>query len=352
VIPTLPIVGFVISAALAFSLVAIARSVAVKTGWISVAREDRFHSGDVPLLGGAAVVASMVAGFFLCRAVLPSTPDIGTISPATTALLIGFLGLFVLGMIDDRRGLSPLWKGLVQGIILAAVFVVWRPETPLGPIASGAICWLIGMVLLNAWNYLDHADGIFATAAAIGAAVLAVLCRGIIDPLGLQIVLWALAGAMIGFLAWNLPPARIFLGDAGALPLGFALVFASIVLFDSGSVGSLPGAMAPHALVATDFLLVTIARIASGRHPFVGGREHTGHRLTGAVGAWNTLAVVLVFVFATGFGTVLLAPRWPFILTIALPVLCLVAASSLLTLPVPRPRKAPSKPQKTRSTRG
>lgn len=351
-IPTHPIIAFAIPMILSVGLVGVARSVARLTGFVAVAREDRFHVGTVPMLGGGAVLAAVAAGLLLCRAFLPSIFQTTSFSRLESAYLMGLIGFFALGLIDDRRSLSPWIKGLCQGVILAAVLFIWRPEATILSVSVTPLLWVGAMLLLNAWNYLDHADGVFATAAAIGAVVLAIQYRSIPDPGFLQIVLWSLAGAMVGFLVWNLPPARIFLGDAGALPIGFTLVFASIVLITSGSIDRVPGALAPHAIALADLLLVTIARFAAGKNPFVGGREHTAHRLTGRIGPWNTLAVVLLFVFIVGFGATLLGRRWPLVVTIACPFTSLMAAVGLLNLSPPAPRKAVSKPASRGRGRG
>jgi len=204
-------------------------------------------------------------------------------------VVLGISALFLLGLWDDRRPLRALWKGTLQGIILLGVLLLWMPDRFLSGLALLPLLWVTAMILLNAWNYIDHADGLFALNAGAAAAILA-LAIGWVEPgEGFALLLWSVAGTCAGFFLWNRPRARIFLGDAGSLPLGFILVIASLWIVDRAGTRALPAPLAAQAVVSADLLLVTVARLRRGTNIFVGGCEHSGHRMVAWVGGWATL---------------------------------------------------------------
>ncbi len=256
-------------------------------------------------------------------------------------LLIGVVGFLLLGLFDDRRALSPIWKGSAQAAVLASVLIAWSPGGRLAMPVNLAMAGVAGIVMLNAWNYLDHADGVFSAIAAISAAALALLFgEGAIDLLA-PTLLWGVAGGLVGFLLWNLPPARIFLGDAGSLPIGFLLVFSSLVILDAGPVEALPTSVGIHSLALADLLLVTMARVRAGIHPFRGGRDHSGHRLSARVGSSMTLLLLVLLASVPILFSLTLGPPHPGLMVILLPVFSLLLALGILYLPTPAASSEP-----------
>jgi UDP-GlcNAc:undecaprenyl-phosphate GlcNAc-1-phosphate transferase len=152
----------------------------------------------------------------------------------------------------------------------------------------------------------------------------------------MTLLLWGIVGSMVGFLLWNLPPARLFLGDAGTLPIGFLMVFATLAWIDSGAPGA-SGALGAHAVPFADFLLVTVSRVRAHENPFLGGKDHSLHRLEVGVGAWKALFVLLLGCFAICFGGLMLAASYPLLVVISIPVASIVIAVGLSRLPPPRP---------------
>lgn len=304
----------VISAVTSALAVVPMRRLAIAKGLVAHPRADRFHASIVPMLGGPACVLGL--GITLAAA-WAGVAGVG--EPAAgdarlfAAALTGIAGMCVVGLWDDLRALTPIPKAALEGAILVAVIWVWRPEGRLAsPVTCGA-AWLAAMVMVNAWNYLDHADGILSGALLAGSAMLVVGSRsagaGGVPP----VILSSLAGVGLGFLLWNRPPARIFLGDAGSLALGFASIFAGLVLFDRAAPSHLAVAVAGQALPLADFLLVTCVRLLAGRNPFVGGREHTGHRLARRFGPRGALLWVVALAALFGGGGILLATQPPWI---------------------------------------
>jgi len=302
------VIPFLIAAITVLLLVPVARKVAVRAGFIDHPRADRFHAEPVPLLGGPACVggiaAGIAAGAILHHGVWPA----GSMPAAAAIGTVAFLGL---GLIDDRRPIAPLPKAIAEGLILAMALLVWRPHGLLAGPAGIVAAWVGAMALVNAWNYLDHADGIFATASACAAAILSLSWTlDAADPRAAA-ALAGICGAMLAYLVFNRPPARIFLGDAGSLPIGFLITLACAALVDGARPAFRPAVAAALAIPLADMLLVTIVRLRARRSPFRGGREHTGHRLSARFGPRRAVVIVALASALSGALGLLLGPAHP-----------------------------------------
>lgn len=215
------------------------------------------------------------------------------------SLLAGSGLMFALGLVDDLKRLTPPVKLMVQ--ILAASAVVFFGGTinffPWG-FANSILTffWLIGIT--NAINLIDNMDGLAAGIALIAAGFLAYFFFRS-DAYGLLLMAMALAGSMLGFLVFNFPPAKIFMGDSGSLFLGFTLAALAVVHRPRASeVFTVIGVPTLLFLVPiVDTTLVTITRILRGQSPAQGGTDHTSHRLI-AFGLTERQAVL--FLYAVG----------------------------------------------------
>ena len=197
--------------------------------------DRRMHQGPIPRLGGIGVFAALlVAG--AVSASLESSAHLLFLLPFILSVGIGATMLFAVGLVDDLMGVSPLIKIVVQSV---AAVIVWRygfhidvlvlpggSVVTLGLFALPIIIlWIVG--LSNAFNLVDGADGLaggVAVIALVATAISALVLRN-------TVVLWsavALIGAILGFLRFNLPPARIFLGDSGSLVIGFLLAVLTV----------------------------------------------------------------------------------------------------------------------------
>src|SRR4051812_31446558 len=179
----------------------------------------------VPYGGGIAMAFALTVALVICGQLSGSVPgmDVMLDHAHVRPIYIGAAVLLVVGLIDDRRPLPAWMKLALQGAVAAAVV----PTADLGidslqrwPLASYGLAWLWMVLITNAFNLLDHADGLSASVAVIS---LTVLLGGSLMDGDLQLgALWlSLIGVLLGFLVWNLPPARVYMGDAGSLPLGF-----------------------------------------------------------------------------------------------------------------------------------
>lgn len=217
-------------------------------------------------------------------------------TPTAAAMLCCMAALHVTGLIDDRRSLSPWSKFAVQ-FGVAAVMTIWfdvRLLTAvdnylsLGPAPSIIITMLWIVVITNAVNFMDNMDGLAGGVAAI-AATLFMIATILNAQWFIAGTLALLIGALVGFLVFNFPPAKIFMGDGGSLVIGFllAILTARTTYYDPMQAdyalgGGWYGVFMPVIVLAIplyDFITVSLLRISQGKSPLVGDHQHFSHRL-------------------------------------------------------------------------
>lgn len=264
----------------------------------------------LPRAGGAAV--------FLAAALALAT--LGLLFEPTANLLrlarqelgaagIGLLALLALGVWDDIRGLGAKVKLTSEIVIASALWwagirisTLWLPGgiVELGPWAGYAftVLWIVGIA--NAFNLLDGIDG-----AAAGAAVFALLAM-FVTSVNLQqplvaLILVALAGGTLGFLPFNFPPARVYLGDAGSLSLGYCLAVLAIEGATKGpAIVAIAIPIVAFGLPVLDTLVAIVRRLARGAPVFQGDREHLHHRLLN-LGLSKAQAAVVLYAASAAF---------------------------------------------------
>jgi len=292
--------------------VAVVRAVAPRLGWVSRPRADRWHQRPTALMGGAGFVPGiLLISAWQLAAALPNGPA-SLFAPAEIprpllvlgSVLAGATFLFVAGWLDDRRELRPRTKLLFQlGAASQLVYFGGGVTVTGWPIADAAISylWLIGVT--NAVNLLDNMDGLCAGVVGIIAAAMALIWTG---PAPGAAVAAAIAGSCAGFLVHNLPPARIFMGDTGSLPLGFLCAGLTLPglandhwgrpeMTGWAGIGLLMACAMLMAVPVLDTALVAITRIWSSRSPMQGGRDHTSHRLARLLASERRSLVFFVF---------------------------------------------------------
>jgi UDP-GlcNAc:undecaprenyl-phosphate GlcNAc-1-phosphate transferase len=240
------------------------------------------HVEPTPYLGGVAIVlgvtlisylALFIGGYSLSKVALAS-------SILIPALMVG-----VIGLIDDIKKLLPLPRFLAQNTIaIVSTLIMMSTETIGSPTNNVfldffiTIFWIVG--LTNALNFFDNIDGGASGTAAISALFLFLLAlQG--SQFSIAALALVLAGGTLGFLIWNKPPARIYMGDAGALFLGL-LIASLAVRFDPNPINQFASFSVPFFLLAVpimDTSVVVLKRLARGISPFKGGRDHLSHRL-------------------------------------------------------------------------
>lgn len=263
---------------LSLVLVPVAMAVALRFGFLDHPGPAKSHQQAVPYLGGAAIVVSFALVVVAGNAIDPP--------PSGLPQLAGFLGvgvlLAVVGLLDDLLGGISVWIRL--GLEVGAGVAVWAmgSSTHLAGVPGAVnavitVAWVVGIT--NAFNLLDNMDGLSAGTVVIAAlaifGVASLQHRYLVAALAL-----ALVGCAAGFLRANFHPARIYMGDAGSLFLGFVLAVLLLKLrADAPTRVPVAVILAIPAVAIFDTGLVTVSRLAHRRSPFQGGKDHTSHRL-------------------------------------------------------------------------
>ncbi len=310
--------------------------VAPRLGFVDKPGGRKIHDNPKPLGGGVAIFlgfAVPLLGVLIalnCITIAPKPGDrfnaylSGAVerTPMALCLVGAMLAMHILGLIDDRRALGPYLKLVVQLGIIAAFVIPFREMRILSVLDKQfgthslistilAILW-IG-VITNAFNFLDNMDGLSSGVAAVSATAFLIATLSI-EQWFVAGSLAMLLGALLGFLMWNFPPAKIFMGDSGSLVIGMVLGILT-VLTTYLPPGKQWGAgwyavfmpVIVMALPLYDLLVVSALRLARGKSPFVGDTNHFSHRLV-ARGMSRRTAVLCLYLVtaATAIGGILL----------------------------------------------
>jgi len=294
---------FGVAALLTLACLPLALRAAKRWNCFDIPAAGKSQQTPVPYLGGSAVVISFV--FVAVVAAFVETSDRGDV-PDLAIFLAMAVGLAVLGLVDDLRGLSP-WPRLALEI--AAGIAVWATTStgwlpgprPLQAVAT--VCWVV--IVTNSFNLLDNMDGLSAGIAAVSSIFLfAVAVEHGQYLLGTFAL--ALAGCAVGLLRYNFHPARIYMGDSGSLFFGFVLAVLSLDL--RFRVATPAAFVVPVLIVGValfDTTLVSITRPLHGRTPLQGGLDHVSHRLV-FVGFSTRAAVCVLYSVAFALGWIAL----------------------------------------------
>jgi UDP-GlcNAc:undecaprenyl-phosphate GlcNAc-1-phosphate transferase len=323
---------FVILGVAAFALTGLltwpVRALAIRLGAMDAPNLARkTQSEPVPYLGGVAIAIGITLITFAAVFVggNKSGENTSQLKDLALTVLLPALVLGALGLIDDLRSLSPWPRLITQSLIGSVVaFVIVENGTlgtPFGATTLNTVItifWIVG--ICNSINFFDNLDG--AASGAVAVAALGVFFiafdRGQELVSALSIVT---AGATIGFLMWNKSPAKIYMGDAGALFLGIIISVATIRL-NPGITPTWKSLTIPVILLAVPLLDTCVAvfsRIARGLSPLTGGKDHLSHRLVRAglsrrvtaVSLWSASGVcaataVLVYQYPDSLGSFLI----------------------------------------------
>ena len=322
------VLPFVASLCISLALMPGLRRLADRNGWYDPPDLRKVHSQRITHLGGAG----MFGAFVLTATVITAALRAPAWRP--TVVLAGALILCVVGMIDDFRDLRALFRLVIHFLVAIAVtacgLVIRTIAIPgLGSIDLGilgypvTVLWIAGVV--NALNWVDGLDGYSGGISAVAALFLGVLAF-LNGHLLTAAVALALFGVLVGYLVFNFPPARIFMGDAGATFVGFTLAVLPLLNADSAGEGRMIVAAAFLLIIPLAEILTSVARrIGQGRHPGSPDRGHI-HFVLGEMGWSPRRTLVVVYPLCCIFGILALLALGPWTsLPAALPALALLA---------------------------
>ncbi len=298
------LVPLLVAAAAAVALTPVAWRLAETFGVLDQPSERSVsHRAGIPLLGGLAVAGGFVFGLFVALRI--HEPVVA--SSHVMGLLLGSAVILCVGVWDDKYGMSAGVKFAGQGvaavIAIVAGYQMGHLTEPISkttfffpaPLAwAASVLWIVGIT--NAMNLIDGLDGLATGVGAIICATLTITVAQAGLPFGLCIGL-ALLGGLVGFLPYNFPPARIFLGDTGALFVGYNLALLSLEGYRQVTVITFVVPLLALAVPLMDTVVSFFRRARRGTNPFRADRQHIHHRLLARRG--SPRAAVLQFYFLT-----------------------------------------------------
>jgi UDP-GlcNAc:undecaprenyl-phosphate/decaprenyl-phosphate GlcNAc-1-phosphate transferase len=344
-----------VTAAVTYMLTPLVKRVAIKAGAVKQVRDRDVHVIPIPEFGGLAMYGGLAAGLLVAGQLNPLDGVFSgnsTISTETGLLLAGGL-IVAIGVVDDRWGMSPISKlagQVAAGVILVAsgCEIGWVPLpgsnvfSP-SPNQDIVLTILIVVATINAVNFIDGLDGLAAGIVGIAAVSFFLYYYSLTKELGLSteagpaLVSALLIGMCLGFLPHNFYPARIFMGDTGAMLLGLLLAYAPISSLSSldpqtlisghayhvGTVNRFPEILPlllPSAVLVipyADMLMAVFRRTRAGKSPFAADRKHLHHRLLD-IGRSHRSSVIIMYLWAGLFSiavvslSILGRPSWVF----------------------------------------
>jgi UDP-GlcNAc:undecaprenyl-phosphate/decaprenyl-phosphate GlcNAc-1-phosphate transferase len=351
------------AAAVTYLLTPLVRRFAIAVGAMHAARDRDVHMVPTPLLGGFAMYAGLGAGLIVASQ-LPALNGVFAQTNMAEGLLLAGGLVVIMGFVDDRWGMGVLSKlagQVAAGVILvwSGAEVTWLPAPNSGTLGltsdqQVALTILVVVVTINAVNFIDGLDGLAAGIVGIGAIAFFAYYYTLTHRLGLPeqtgpaLASAILAGICLGFLPHNYHPARIFMGDTGAMLIGLLLAYVPISSLANLDPVSLTTRAARHAgtvnrfgeilplllpaaillIPYTDLLMAVFRRTRAGMSPFAPDRKHLHHRMLD-IGHSHRSSVLIMYLWAALFaGSVV----WLSIVRTPLIVLAGVTVGGMLAL--------------------
>lgn len=304
--------AWLLAGLISFLCTPVAKKLAHKIGAIDIPKDNRrMHKKPIPRLGGFAIFL----GFFISTMIF----TFNFISLPIYGLLTGAMIIVALGMADDVLALKASWKFIVQLIAVAIPVVCGIRierfpdffgngsyiELPYGWSFAISIIWLLA--ILNAVNIIDGLDGL-----ACGVSSIMTICVTVIlillEAPQVAIIAAALAGACMGFLPYNVNPAKLFMGDTGSMFIGYTLACLSIIgLFKAYAIVAFFVPVMLFLLPIFDLVFAAVRRVLTGHSPMQADKSHLHHKLI-AIGFSQRQAVAILYGVAAllGFCAVLI----------------------------------------------
>ena len=313
-----------IALSVTYVLTPLVRLIAIRRDLVAHPRNDRWGHRLTARLGGVAIYGGFLIASVFC----------GSVDRQVVTLLVGCTAIFGIGLFDDLRRMRPYSKLLFQ-LAVGAQLVMGGIRIELISLSWVAIpvsiFWFV--FVINAFNLLDNMDGLAAGVGAIASGFC--LLHALSDGQWLVATLAAIvSGACLGFLRYNFPPAKIFMGDSGSHLLGLSLAALALLGSWQHSTQLLSILAVPVLVLAVpifDACFVTIQRLAHHQHPFQGGTDHVSHRLA-ILGLSERQTVFSLYGLSAGLGLLSLVSMQ--LTTLSAVVLWLLTATGLTLLGV------------------
>ena len=331
-------------------------SLSHKKKWFDLPNARKIHTDLIPRLGGVGIFLGFLAGSLVVPLIIPLVYPSLSLGYSTryVFLFLAFVVINGMGLIDDFHNLHALLKLILQIVAATLVtiggFTISRVSVPgLGTLSFGVLSYPITILWLvaisNAFNLVDGVDGLAGGISIIAALSIGLLCfmgNGGISAL----LAFSLLGSALGFLLFNFPPARIFMGDSGSLVIGFILAALPLTLAPGET--DVRAMIAPATVLLLPILdtLSAIVRRVRGRRPIHSpDREHIHHKLLDAGLSRNQLLMIMYSACALcGIAAIVsyrMAP-WPALFLLAGVWAAAICGYAILTSITLRKKTAPS----------
>ena len=341
------LIAFVVALIASLALTVPVRALALRYGMVDLPGPRKVHAKPMPLLGGIAIYLAFLLAVVLTLHDAPLQQVVGILAGATLVAAVGVMddGGLLHHQIKLFVSMPVAALFLIATGIHAELFTRFVPGLMGRLLDDGfTIFWVVGITA--SFSILDHMDGLCAGIAAVAAAFFTV-CAMLNGQIMVRILAAATLGAALGFLRWNFNPAKIFMGDAGAMFLGFLMATLGLKLRANAPF---PVNWFVPVLIlgvpAFDTTLVSISRARRGLLPFTSpGKDHTAHRLSN-LGLGPRGAVLVMYSLAAFFGFLAvwipsLSPKKAYALVAAIVVLAFIAILFLERAPYERQVKSP-----------
>lgn len=275
-------------------------------GLVDQPGERKIHSHPIPRIGGVGIWLGLMVGFVVVAYVYGQYPSGQT---GSTGILLAGSAMFLLGFLDDCLDLSPYIKLAGQFAIAIWAYTLGIQINTLD-LPGGlwlvlhdwslpvTVLWLVG--LTNAMNFIDGVDGLAGGVTTISSVTLAVVAVFTFQPIA-AIFAALLAGSSMGFLVYNTHPAKVFMGDGGALFIGFVLACIAITGVLKTQIAVMLVPVVILSVPILDICYSTFRRVLSGRNPFKADADHIHHRLLqSGIPQWGIVGIVYAVCIFSG----------------------------------------------------
>jgi UDP-GlcNAc:undecaprenyl-phosphate GlcNAc-1-phosphate transferase len=308
------LLAFFIALSASLVLTVPVRALAIRVGMVDLPGPRKVHLKPIPLLGGLAIYGAVMLAILVVFDGAARAQVIGIVSGATLVAAVGFL--------DDRGWLHHQVKLFLAMPVAAALLLASGIHAQVFSVLVGGktgywldalltIVWVVGITA--SFSILDHMDGLCAGVAAM-ASVFFALVAYLNGQTQVTVLAAAVLGAAAGFLRWNLKPAKIFMGDGGAMFLGFFMATLALKL-RLDNISAQAGWLIPVLILSAtifDTTLVTISRSRRGLLPFTTpGKDHSAHRLANLGFGQRGAVLAMYSLGALGGGAAVLVPYLP-----------------------------------------